>query len=69
MADALFLIVVVGFFGLMVLLVKACDHIIGPDEPAESSSTSGPAESQPAEAQSVGAPVRGASAPEGGEAP
>ena len=32
MADALFLIVVVGFFGLMVLLVKACDHIIGPDD-------------------------------------
>lgn len=32
MADVIFLLVVVGFFGLMVLLVKACDHIIGPDE-------------------------------------
>jgi hypothetical protein len=31
MADALFLLVVVGFFGLMVLLVKACDHIVGVD--------------------------------------
>ncbi|HEY5153446.1 MAG TPA: hypothetical protein VIJ47_01860 [Acidimicrobiales bacterium] len=32
MADALFILIVVAFFGLMVLLVKACDHIIGPDE-------------------------------------
>ena len=32
MADALFIFVVVAFFGLMVLLVKACDHIIGPDD-------------------------------------
>ena len=32
MADVIFLLVVVGFFGLMVLLVKACDHIIGPDD-------------------------------------
>jgi hypothetical protein len=33
MADLLFILIVVGFFGLMVLLVKACDRIIGPDEP------------------------------------
>ena len=32
MADVIFVLVVVGFFGLMVLLVKACDHIIGPDD-------------------------------------
>ena len=32
MADVIFLLVVVAFFGLMVLLVKACEHIIGPDE-------------------------------------
>jgi hypothetical protein len=32
MADVIFLILVVAFFGLMVLLVKACDRIIGPDE-------------------------------------
>jgi hypothetical protein len=36
MADLLFIVIVVGFFGLMVLLVKACDRIIGPDEPLES---------------------------------
>jgi hypothetical protein len=35
MADVLFILIVVGFFGLMVLLVKACDHIIGPDESSE----------------------------------
>ncbi len=34
MADVLYLAVIIGFFGLMVLLVKACDHIIGPDDPA-----------------------------------
>jgi uncharacterized iron-regulated membrane protein len=37
MADLLFILIVVGFFGLMVLLVKACDRIIGPDESLESS--------------------------------
>jgi len=36
MADLLFIVIVVGFFGLMVLLVKACDRIIGPDEHYES---------------------------------
>ena len=39
MADLLFILIVVGFFGLMVLLVKACDRIIGPDEPYESPET------------------------------
>ena len=34
MADVLFLLIVVAFFGLMVLLVKACEHVIGPDETA-----------------------------------
>jgi len=32
MADALFLLIIVAFFGLMVLLVKACDHVIGSDK-------------------------------------
>ena len=36
MADLLFVLIVVGFFGLMVLLVKACDRIIGPEEPIDS---------------------------------
>ena len=31
MADVLFVAIVVGFFGLMVLLVRAGDAIIGPD--------------------------------------
>jgi len=32
MADVLFVLMVVAFFGLMVLLVRFCDQIIGPDE-------------------------------------
>lgn len=31
MADLVFVLIVVGFFALMVLLVRACDHVIGPD--------------------------------------
>ena len=38
MADLVFLLVIVGFFALMVLLVRACDHVIGPD-PVESGSS------------------------------
>lgn len=33
MADLVFVLITVGFFALMVLLVRACDHIIGPDGP------------------------------------
>jgi hypothetical protein len=40
MADALFILIVIGFFGLMVLLVRACDHIIGPDDLAPDPSAS-----------------------------
>jgi len=43
MADALFIFVVVAFFGLMVLLVKACDHIIGPDDAVSPDSLDSPA--------------------------
>jgi hypothetical protein len=32
MADLLFVAVILVFFALCVLLVKACDRIIGPDE-------------------------------------
>jgi hypothetical protein len=35
MADLVFLLVTIGFFAVMVLLVRACDHVIGPD-PIES---------------------------------
>ena len=31
MADLIFVALVVAFFGLAVLLVQACDRIIGPD--------------------------------------
>ncbi len=41
MADALFILIVIGFFGLMVLLVKACDHIIGPDDLSPDTSATG----------------------------
>ena len=34
MLDLLYVAVVVVFFALMLLLVRACDHIIGPDEEA-----------------------------------
>lgn len=39
MADVVFVALVVAFFGLAVLLVQACDRIIGPDpamDPVES---------------------------------
>jgi len=32
MADLLFIVIVIAFFGLAGLLVKVCDHIIGPEE-------------------------------------
>jgi hypothetical protein len=31
MADLLFIALILGFFGVAVLLVAACDRIIGPD--------------------------------------
>ena len=37
MADVIFLLVIVAFFAAMVLLVKACDRIIGPEELVTSS--------------------------------
>lgn len=32
MADLLFVAVIIAFFAVCLLLVKACDRIIGPDE-------------------------------------
>jgi hypothetical protein len=34
MQDVIFVAVIIAFFGLCVLLVRACDWIIGPDEQA-----------------------------------
>jgi len=32
MADLIFVAVIIAFFGLAAGLVRACDHIIGPEE-------------------------------------
>jgi len=31
-ADVIFVVVIIAFFALAALLVRACDHIIGPEE-------------------------------------
>jgi hypothetical protein len=41
MQDVIFVAVMIGFFGLCVLLVRACDWIIGPDEQALAGSGGG----------------------------
>jgi hypothetical protein len=33
MADLALLALIIGFFGVMVLLVRGCDRIVGPDLP------------------------------------
>lgn len=35
MADVAFVLVLIAFFALAVLFVRACDRIIGPDEAVE----------------------------------
>lgn len=42
MADVMFLAILVAFFALAVVFVRACERIIGPDLEAET--TSAPAE-------------------------
>jgi hypothetical protein len=32
MADLIFVAITIAFFGLCVLYVRVCDHIVGPDE-------------------------------------
>ena len=34
MSDLIYVALVVGFFAVAAALVRACEHIIGPDEPA-----------------------------------
>jgi len=34
MADLLYILVLIGFFALMVLFVRLCEHIVGPDDGA-----------------------------------
>ena len=45
MSDLIFLAVIVGFFALAVGLLRACEHIIGPDPvPSPSAASSSAAE-------------------------
>ena len=41
MADFIFIVVLIAFFGLAAALVKACDWIIGPDDVALAERASG----------------------------
>lgn len=54
MSDLIFLAVIAGFFALAVGLLRACEHIIGPDpvpaaSTASSSAVDGGADSTPVE--------------------
>ncbi len=39
MSDLIFVALVVAFFAVAAALVRACEHIIGPDEPAAASTS------------------------------
>lgn len=39
MSDLIYVALVVAFFAVAAALVRACEHIIGPDEPATASSS------------------------------
>jgi hypothetical protein len=54
MQDFVFLLVLVGFFGLATLFVVACDRIIGPDDEALAEGSRGEPEPEP-EAERVAA--------------
>jgi hypothetical protein len=41
MADLLFIAVTIAFFGLALVLVRACDRIIGPDPDPQPASEAG----------------------------
>ena len=49
MADAIFLLLIVGFFALCVAYIRACDRIIGPDAEFESEELGGLDEDAPVE--------------------
>jgi hypothetical protein len=44
MADALFVLLIVAFFGLAVLLVRGCDRLVGPDPELPTAAPPAPAE-------------------------
>lgn len=51
MSDLIFLALVLAFFALAAGLVRACEHIIGPDEPATGRATSCSTSAEPVEAR------------------
>jgi hypothetical protein len=51
MADFIFIIVMVAFFALAALFVKACDLIIGPDDVALAERATGEPEPEPTGAE------------------
>jgi hypothetical protein len=53
MADLVFLATTVGFFASMVLLVRACDHVIGPDGADLGDGGAVPAASEPTDRSEV----------------
>jgi hypothetical protein len=44
MADLIYVAVLIGFFALAALFVRACDHIVGPDDEAPTVAPSDDAE-------------------------
>ncbi len=48
MSDIIFIAIIVVFFALAVLLVRACDRIIGPAEAARPAAEHSPAEQEAA---------------------
>lgn len=48
MSDLIYVALVVAFFAVAMVLVRACEHIIGPDEPA--ATPGGATTPEPAEA-------------------
>jgi hypothetical protein len=47
MGDFIFIMVMIGFFALAALFVKACDWIIGPDDVALAERGAGTSEPEP----------------------
>jgi hypothetical protein len=54
MADVWVVLLIVGFFGLCVALVRGCDRIIGGDDTSELDEPD-PAENEASETETVGA--------------
>jgi hypothetical protein len=51
MADFIYIMVLIAFFGLAAAFVKACDAIIGPDEVALAERAAGTPEPEPVDTE------------------